>query len=48
MERTSTPVTGDLKQQKIRHLVPGEPCSPRERRKRLGLDSFLPIRDTQD
>lgn len=43
MERTSTPVTVYLKQKKIRHLVPGELCSPKERRKGLGLYFFLPI-----
>lgn len=36
MERTSTPVTMYLKQKKIRHLVPGEPCSPQEK-KRAGF-----------
>lgn len=48
VERTSTPVTLYLKQKKIRHLVPGELCSPRERRKGLGLDDFFPISETQD
>lgn len=46
LEGTSTPVTGYLKQQNSRRLVPGELCSPRERRTRLGLDSFLPIGET--
>lgn len=44
MERTSTPVTMYLKQKKIRRLVPGELCSPQERRKGLGFLSS----DTQD
>ena len=36
-----------LKQQKIRRLVPGELHSPQDRRKRLGLDPFLPISETR-
>lgn len=41
-------MTGNLKPQKSRHPVPGELCSPREWRKGLGVDSFLPAKDTQD
>lgn len=48
MERTSTPVTVYLKQKKIRHPVPGELCSPKERRKGLGLYFFLPVSETRD
>lgn len=41
LKRTSTPVTVYLKQKKIRRLVPGELCSPSERREEQDLD-FLP------
>lgn len=46
-ERTSTPMTGCLKQQKTRRLSLGSCVTSREE-KGLGLDSFLPISETQD
>lgn len=41
MGRATTPVAEFLKQKETGRLVPGELCSPQERRKGLGLD-FLP------
>lgn len=46
-ERTSTPMTGCLKQQKTRRLSLGS-CATSREEKGLGLDSFLPISETQD